>query len=532
MPWTNTQITAFFTDNNQMGIPAHTINAMAAEGLATVDDLAEFGKDEFKTMVEIFRNPPLVPDPANAQNLIRQNPFQLGARSLKRLRVAAQAVRYYEATSRTTSAANMQWNTVLSNFDVQWKSILDRKKDDTPDVPKITRNFKVPRWSEAFSDFLHRVIGVRNAPLAYVIRATATVNQTAPTLANGQPHSTEHGSVESEMIARLSHTHALFRDDNAKVYHFLEEATRTTIYSSTLTPFKRRKDGRGAYLALLSQHAGDDKWEKELRNQENFLKTRQWKGNTTFSLEKFIEQHRASYITMTQAATHVDFQLPNERTRVTYLLDAIQCSDATLQAALAAIKMDNEADGMRNDFEKAATYLLPSCPVAKRRKTSGNFNANVSAAGSTKKTNLKDGIGTTGVRLGYHTGKEYAELSAEQRQELYEWRTSQPAGKKNNKRKSSESDKNDGSKTKMRKMVASLMKEEQKREEQKEAQVSKDIEQIKEIFSTFADGKKPQEKKKSVSFDDDTKAHAMAVQLREIMSRKGKKSSDDKSDQE
>ena len=263
MPWTNAQINAFFTNNAQMGIPAQTVNAMAKEGLANVDDLAKFGKDEFKAMVETFCNPLLIPDPANAQNLICQNPFQLGARSLKRLKVAIQAVQYYQATSRTRLAANMQWTTVLSNFDIQWKSILDCKDDDdTPDVPKITRNFKVPCWSEAFSDFLHRVIGVRNAPLAYVIRSTATFPAEAPALANGQPHSTEHGSVKSEMIARLSHTHALFRDDNAKVYHFLEEVTRTTIYSSTLTPFKRRKDGRGAYLALLSQHAGDDKWEK------------------------------------------------------------------------------------------------------------------------------------------------------------------------------------------------------------------------------------------------------------------------------
>ena len=127
---------------------------------------------------------------------------------------------------------------------------------------------------------------------------------------------------------------------------------------------------------------------------------------------------------MTQAADHVPFQLPNERTRLTYLLDAIQCNDATLQAALAAINMDNDPNGMRNDFEKAATYLRPLCPVAKRRKTTGNVNANVSSAAGLSKTGLKDGIGTTGVQLGYYTGTEYAKLSTEQRQELYEWRSS------------------------------------------------------------------------------------------------------------
>ena len=527
MPFTNAQTTAFFTDNAQMDIPARTVTAMATEGITVVDDLAEFGKDEFKAMTESFRNPPLIPDPNNPANQIRQNPFQLGARSLKRLKVAANAVRYYQATSRATTAGNMQWNSVLRNFDDQWKSIIDRKDDETPDVPKITRNFKVPRWSEAFSDFLHRVIGVQNAPLAYVTRQDDVVPVVAPPLAHGQPYSIEHGSVENEMIHRLSHTHALFRDDNAKVYHYLEEATRTTIYSSTLTPFKRRKDGRGAYLALLSQHAGDDKWEKELRNQENFLKTRFWKGNTTFSLEKFIEQHRASFITMTQAATHIPFQLPNERTRVTYLLDAIQCSDATLQAALAAIKMDNDPNGMRNDFEAAATFLLPSCPVAKRRKTGGNFNANISAANANGKTDLKDGIGTTGVRLGYHTGKEYAKLTLEQRNELYEWRSKKSGGKKGGKRKTANNDK-DGDNKKMRKIVASLMKEERKKEEEKEAEASKDIEQIKEIFSTIIDEKQP-DKKKSVTIND-TKAHAMAIQLQSIMERKSKKSSDNDND--
>ena len=48
----------------------------------------------------------------------------------------------------------------------------------------------------------------------------------APPLAPGQPHSIEHGSVEAELIAQASHTHALFRNDNSDLYFLLEEATR------------------------------------------------------------------------------------------------------------------------------------------------------------------------------------------------------------------------------------------------------------------------------------------------------------------
>ena len=63
-------------------------------------------------------------------------------------------------------------------------------------------------------------------PLVYVIRTDPQVPGTAPTLVPNQPHSTEHGSVEEELIARTSHTHALFRDDNSVVYYHLEKANK------------------------------------------------------------------------------------------------------------------------------------------------------------------------------------------------------------------------------------------------------------------------------------------------------------------
>jgi hypothetical protein len=100
-----------------------------------------------------------------------------------------------------------------------------------------------------FQDFLKRVIGVRIIPLCYVIRETVNVPAAAPALAQNQPHSNEHESVTGELVARASHETALFRDDNTSVYHYLEEATRSTPYAASIKPFQRRKDGRGAWLA-------------------------------------------------------------------------------------------------------------------------------------------------------------------------------------------------------------------------------------------------------------------------------------------
>ena len=91
----------------------------------------------------------------------------------------------------------------------------------------------------------------------------------APPLQARQPQSESHRSIEGEMIARASHTHTMFRDDNAAVYYALEEATRSTSYAASIKPFQRRKNGRGALQALTNQYAGNDKWEAEIRKQDD-----------------------------------------------------------------------------------------------------------------------------------------------------------------------------------------------------------------------------------------------------------------------
>ena len=64
--------------------------------------------------------------------------------------------------------------------------------------------------------------------LAYVICANVNVPAPPPQLTANQPHSDEHGSVETELVTCSSHTHALYHDDNSSVYFHLEEATQGT----------------------------------------------------------------------------------------------------------------------------------------------------------------------------------------------------------------------------------------------------------------------------------------------------------------
>ena len=125
---------------------------------------------------------------------------------------------------------------------------------------------------------------------------------------------------------------------------------------------------------------------------------------------------------MSACAEHVQYQLPNEHSRVGFLIDAIQCANAGLQAAMASVKTDNGPHGLRNNFERAVSHLLPYDPVAKKRATGiKRGSALISFAEAHDGPNMtiaannsKPSIGKTGVHLCYHKHHEYKKLTHEQ----------------------------------------------------------------------------------------------------------------------
>ena len=137
---------------------------------------------------------------------------------------------------------------------------------------------------------------------------------------------------------------------------------------------------------------------------------------------------------MLACAEHVQYQLPNEHSRFGFLLDAIQCADAGLQAAMASIKTDNGLNGMQNNFEQAAAHLLPYDPVAKKRATGIKHGSALISLTEAKSepiatiavNDAKPSIGKTGVHLRYHKHHEYKKLMCKQCHELSEWQQNNP----------------------------------------------------------------------------------------------------------
>lgn len=148
MPWTQVETAAFFTKQHQMTIPPDNVNGgLMAEGIAMVKDLEEFNDDELKAVQENLTKPAgTVPDTNNVNQRIPAPSSVLGAKSVKRLKVAAVvAVRYYQIVGRDIDAINMHYTNVLKNFGEQWDAIKQKEKDDEPNVPKITRSLPIGR---------------------------------------------------------------------------------------------------------------------------------------------------------------------------------------------------------------------------------------------------------------------------------------------------------------------------------------------------------------------------------------------------
>ncbi len=444
--------------------------ALKDEGLGDLDDFEGFDEDTLKQAFKNVRH--------------RTPPVSIPAKCTSRLLVASLAHNYYRETERAITAVNMHYNNVLKSFNLEWKAIKKLAGKDTDlKLPVLSKSCPPMKWCESMKLYLDSTFGVRTIPLSYIIRDSATVTpEVDDPLEAGASFGTS-GSVLGDLIARSSHTHVLFKQDNSQVFSLIEQAARNTSYLSTIKTFERRKDGRGAWLAMLQAHVTDNKWETILQENSKWLLNSKWNGKK-YALEIFIGQHRIKYEQMKEAAQSVQYQLPNEHTRVGYILSAIESDDPSLHAAMAAVDGD---DALRSDFELAAGKLIPKDPYARNQaqKESKSVSFNISGldGGKTKDSGSKNGRGKkTGVDLCWHDFDEYAALTQDEKKELAAWRKT-PEGKKategaskkfqsDKKRKTNK--KRGGQDKKLKAQVASLQKalDEKKSKEDDDAKIT------------------------------------------------------------
>ena len=352
----NSQLKSFFISSTQIALSSAQRSRLATKGLVTIDDFEDFKEDQLEQVVKNLR-----------VSTSSASPEFISARCMRRLKVASLAYHYYSSIERSITPSNMHYKRVLRAFYQEWEALISLLKEDNPDVPVLSKHVTPMKWLGLFRDCVSRTFGVRKAPLFYIIRKNVdTPSEEDDSLKINSAFSATSESIFKELELRITHSHPSFCSNNGILYSMLEEATRSTVYSLTIKPYNRIKDGRAAYLALMSSRAGKDKEDRIQKEITSFLMNVKWNGRQ-YSLEKFANFHRSNFIQLQECQLHVNLQLPTEHKQVGYLIDNIINSDPDLRAVLGNICL-NQA-GMCSDFEAAVAYMLPVCPYAKHKSS-------------------------------------------------------------------------------------------------------------------------------------------------------------------
>ena len=411
---------------------------LTKEGITNFESLTDFDKKSLERLPATISKAidAIAADGPNNINAEAAVPgANLSSISVRRLIVAMNAAEYYTSIDRTMTVPSMHYNNVLKSFKIEWETYQDLRDQDPPEVPLISdkeNDRKVIKWVPVFLDCLTRSYGI-NGPLSYVLRDDPEVPDEANDPLQATSYFGASGSLHDELTARLSHDGPIYKNDNCSVFLKIEKASRGTSVESTVKAFSRRKDGRGAYLALIANHAGDTKYRAIHKKRMTLLQGTKWNGRS-YPLETHVSNHRQAVDDLKDCSTHITVAVPDPAQRVEYLIDSISCNDTALQAAIGLVRANT--NNMRNDFEAAASALIEVDPYRKsqRNGTGNGRGAQISAI------DFGAGRGSTGVDLRWHPKKEFRNLSDEQRDELTKWmRTSE--GKKHVKKSKDRSNK-------------------------------------------------------------------------------------------
>ena len=187
-----------------------------------------------------------------------------------RLKLCAYAANYYDIVQRPIDNNSMTWNRVKHFKDL--KTIITNHTDPEG-LPELSRKISIMKAIELIEEHLRGVLGVTKIPLAYIIRkdpAEAITVQTNP-LRPGLPYGSKFHSFFDEMIACASHTGTSYTEDNASVLNILVHVLKGTSFEVSIQPFKRNRDGRGAFMALTEHNLGSNRWETVLERADQIV---------------------------------------------------------------------------------------------------------------------------------------------------------------------------------------------------------------------------------------------------------------------
>jgi len=289
-----------FSQKNVLG--TERANTVIAEGLTDFDSFKSFDKYDIKSLCYTIRRPGgTIPNPiyvAPVDGVVAAMPesihnpgVSIPAIYESRLVLAAYGSKIYAMMGRDITPQSMSLRR-LDSFK-QHKEPVDNH-GDPEGFPAISKNFGIIKVLEQFPTYLEEKIGVTKIALSYVIRATVQSPVVMPALKHSSVWSSDSNSLMEELVTFATHEGPAYQQsDNATVFCILQEMLSETSHSSSIKPFRRSRNRRGACLALKLHNMGTSKWDKIVESFEDCVLRRKWDGSDSRNpLKKNIIRHR------------------------------------------------------------------------------------------------------------------------------------------------------------------------------------------------------------------------------------------------
>jgi hypothetical protein len=269
-------------------------NIVDVQGIDTIKELGFLGDEDISNLCKVVRRPGgHVPNPDFIENQVpplqRTIPYlgiMIAQKSEQNMRLASYTVRHHHRISRTTNVGAMNPTSVRRLRELKAKE--DGRLPDPPATPKIDQK-NWPKTMDAIQDYFMSVLGESKAPLAYVIRDIAEVQDEhadAPT---------NYTTPEDEMVARMPHQDAngaflpTYIHDRSKVWQTIAEICIDHSCWTYVKPYQRARDGRRAYLALHTHYLGSNHVNNMANAAESKLSTAKYIGETKrYNFEDYI----------------------------------------------------------------------------------------------------------------------------------------------------------------------------------------------------------------------------------------------------
>ena len=367
------------------------------------------------------------------KKLARGNPpFHIPFNALDFLIAASVAIKYYDTCGYIITLENMQRDIVLAIYETV-KNLEERKKDTTSKkLTKLVGNNSLPFWLPKAMAELDSMIGTWGIPLSYLIREDI-VAPADDRLIQGEAFSQENGSITDELIRRATHDHHLMKEENRMLFEKLFDSFRGSEVETTITSeMKQHRQGRALWMAACTEWAGDDSWNAIIAKNRDVYENAKFTGTgVVYSLWKHVSRMQVAFsqLQLANEQPGVSVTIPNDQTKVRYLLKSIECDDVGLKSRMEIVR---SSKAMKNNFDQTAQYLQEADPVFRRSiQQGGSNNSGKSTKNATaSQLNLKQGVGSTGVEFCWYPREEYQALSKEQKDELGTWMKNTDEGKK------------------------------------------------------------------------------------------------------